>query len=285
MRWVMITPSYGPDFARCEILCRSIDLCVPDSIPHLLIVDRRDLAAFSPLQSKRRQIIAVEDLLPWWIWRPPLARRWWLNLRGKPIRNWVLQQIVKIQAASTVDADAVLFLDSDVTFIRPFSPHQLEKNGKVALTRVAFSSAQHALWRHNAATMVDVDHDQQDINYVGNLISWRAEMARALIAHLGKVRHRHWIHEFTSNWQVSEYMVYGTFVEKVIGIEAAGHFPAAMPLIHLSWEYDLGKNVGVDEFFSALKPNHVAVMIHSKDGVDPERYLPNLQEYWEKLDS
>lgn len=285
MRWVMITPSYGPDFERCKILCRSIDICVPDDVQHVLIVDRRDRAVFSSLQSKRRRILVVEDMLPWWIRRIPLARRWWLNLSGKPIRNWVLQQIVKIQAAATVDADAVLFLDSDVAFVRPFSPHQLERNGKVALSCVAFTDPQHTRWLQNAAAMVGVPGDKHDINYVGNFVSWRRDVARALVNHLGGIRNRHWIREFASHWQVSEYMVYGTFVEQVIGMDTAGHFPAAMPLIHLSWGYDLAKVAGVEDFFGALAPNHVAIMIHSKDGIGPEQYRPHVQRLWEQAGS
>jgi hypothetical protein len=150
---------------------------VSEEVRHILIVDRRDHSLFISLQSARRQVLVVEDLIPWWIRRLPLARRWWLNLCGKPIRNWVLQQIVKIQAAASADADAVLFLDSDVAFVRPFSLRQLERDGKVALSRVDFTSLQHSQWLRNAAAMVDVSCGNNNVNYIGNLVSWRGDGA------------------------------------------------------------------------------------------------------------
>jgi hypothetical protein len=283
LRWAVITPSYEKDFELCKILCRSIDVCIPDDVLHVLIVDRRDRDCFSSLQSHRRKIIFVEDILPWWIRRLPLARRWWLNLCGTPIRNWVLQQIVKIQAAASSNADAVLFVDSDVAFVRPFSPHQLEREGKIALNRVSFTNPQHTCWLRNARSILGVAGSSDEINYIGNLISWRVSTARALVDHLGKIRHRHWIREFASRWQVSEYMVYGTFVEHVLGMEASGHFPAAMPLIHLSWGHDLTTEMGVDAFFNALEPRHVAIMIHSKNGIAPARYRSYLEQFWARI--
>jgi hypothetical protein len=283
MRWAMITPSYEKDFERCKILCRSIDVCIPDDVMHVLVVDRRDRACFSSLNSHRRKIIFVEDIVPWWIRRLPLARRWWLNLCGAPIRNWVLQQIVKIQAAASSDADAVLFVDSDVAFVRPFSPHQLERDGKIALNRVSFTNPQHTCWLRNARAILGVAGSSDGINYIGNLISWRVSTAQALVSHLGKIRHRHWIREFASRWQVSEYMVYGTFVEQVLGMEASGHFPAEMPLIHLSWGHDLTTDSGLGAFFNVLEPRHVALMIHSKNGVTPARYLSYLEQFWARI--
>ncbi len=285
MRWVMITPSYGPDFLRCKILCSSIDVCVPEEILHVLIVDRRDRALFASLESKRRRILVAEDMLPWWIFRIPLAKRWWLSLGGKPIRNWVLQQVVKIQAAATIDADAVLFLDSDVAFVRPFSPQQFESKGIVALHRVSFTSPQHARWLKNAVEMLGAPKGLKEVNYIGNLVTWRVDAVRALVDHLGRVRRRHWIREFTSRWSVSEYMVYGAFVEHIVGMDEAGHFAAAKPLIHLSWGYDLTTAIGLSKFFGAIAPNHVAIMIHSKDCIDPKQYLPYMKDMWEQIDS
>lgn len=267
------------------MLCKSIDLCIPEQVDHVLVVDRRDVSAFAPLQTARRKILAVEDLLPRWIARFPFARRWWINLQGIPIRNWVLQQIVKIQAAASVGSDAVLFVDSDVTFVRPFSPDRLERNGLVALHRVGFSSEQHSRWLRNAESIIGVSHHDSQINYIGNLVSWRVDVAKMLIRHLESRHNRHWIHEFTSNWQVAEYMVYGVFAERVLGLDAAGHFVSDVPFIHLCWNYDLTDSDGMDRFFSDLPMDAVAIMIHSKNGIDPARYMPYLEDHWRNLGS
>lgn len=281
--WAIITPSYAPDLERCKILCRSIDLCIKDDFEHILIVDRRDFQAFSPLISKRRRILIVEDLLPWWIRSVPITRRCWLNLRGKPIRNWVLQQILKIHAAATTNKDAILFLDSDVTFVRPFSLHHLEQNGKIALARVPFTDQQHSRWLENAGKMLGTSKVSDDVNYIGNFVSWRSDVARQLVDHLGQVRNRHWINQFASHWHISEYMVYGTFVEQVLGLEKARHFPTATPLVHLSWGHSLTTPQGIDAFFGAIAQENVAIMIHSKDNISPGLYLHHLQALWDQV--
>ncbi|WP_439105573.1 hypothetical protein [Congregibacter sp.] len=60
----MITCSYAPDFNRCERLCLSVDRWVSDEIIHWLVVPKRDLALFKALSNNRRNVVAVEDVVP-----------------------------------------------------------------------------------------------------------------------------------------------------------------------------------------------------------------------------
>ena len=60
----LVTCSYRPDLARCENLCASVDRHVGREHHHTLVVPYRDLPLFRRLQSHRRSVVAVQDILP-----------------------------------------------------------------------------------------------------------------------------------------------------------------------------------------------------------------------------
>ena len=74
MKTAIVTPSYGPDFDRCRLLVESVKAFVPGGVEHVLLIDRKDVPAFRPLAGPRTRIVAVEDVLPWWVRRIPGAR-------------------------------------------------------------------------------------------------------------------------------------------------------------------------------------------------------------------
>ena len=124
-----VTVSYGPDRDRCRLLCRSLDALGPPKSGHLIIVDRADLAQFSELETGSRRIIATEDVLPSRVWRLE-ARRVGLRSNvflhlGKPVRGWLVQQLVKLAACRDVAADIIVHADSDVALVRPFDTDSL----------------------------------------------------------------------------------------------------------------------------------------------------------------
>ena len=71
-RCTLVTPTYLPDLARCELLVESVQRCCP-GLPHHLIVDHRDLAHFdtwpiAPPTSRRKTSSHC------WVRRPPGRR-------------------------------------------------------------------------------------------------------------------------------------------------------------------------------------------------------------------
>jgi hypothetical protein len=72
----------------------------------------------------------VEDIVPCWIRRVPGVRRLWFSFRTLPIRNWILQQIVKLSVAKVVPAEVLFFVDSDVFFCAPFNPQAWTRDGR-----------------------------------------------------------------------------------------------------------------------------------------------------------
>ena len=96
-----VTVSYGPDRDRCALLSRSLDALAP-SVAHWIVVDSADRDRFASLAKARRTVITTEDILPVWLRRLNLRKvglRSNLWARGKPIRGWLVQQLVKLAVA------------------------------------------------------------------------------------------------------------------------------------------------------------------------------------------
>ena len=280
MKFTLITPTYRPDLARAELLIESVQRCCP-GLEHHLIVDHRDLAHFRHL-SDRATIIASEDLLPWWMHRLPGRRSLWLSLRSRPNRGWIVQQILKIAAASQVAADVSIFCDSDVAFIRAFNPaNTLVDGDSVALLDVEFVNDEVKRWTAIAAGLLGLEpSDLPPRGHVGNMISWRRDNVIGMTKRVEETTGIDWRAALMRLPTFSEYILYGSYTRGVLGYEHSGHHPVALPLVKASWGVDLRDEKAFDDFFATFDPATIAVMIHSKDGIDPPRYRRQLEQLW-----
>ena len=262
------------DIARCELLIETVDEFVPDSATHYVVVDRRDLTRFSHLERGRRKVLCVEDMLAWWIVRVPGAHRWWLSLKSPPLRNWFLQQIVKLSIARYVDDDVLIFADSDVAFFRPFDPASWVVDGQLRLFRIPGANATTQMeWHRTAGTLLGLGRqDYFGASYIGNLVSWRRENVLQLLEHIAGQSDRGWMETITSHWHLSEYILYGVYVDKVLGQPASGHFYDSRKPCCNYWGEEPLSDAGIREFLDGVVDDHVAIMISSKAGIKPDRY-------------
>jgi len=193
----IITPSFRTDFEQCRLLTETVRAHVAPHVKHYLTVDRRDGRLFAELGGPRTEILYVEDVVPSWIRRPPFARRWWLSLKTLPIRNWMLQQIVKLSIAKVVPTDVLIFVDSDVFFVRPYDPRSLVRDGQLPLFREygeALRTEFNVRWHRVGARLFGLEpKDDYLTSYVGNIITWRARNVSLLHEHIEKVTGRSWI--------------------------------------------------------------------------------------------
>jgi hypothetical protein len=276
-----VTPTYLPDLSRCELLSESLDRTAPD-VPHYLIVDQRDRRAFSHLEGRRRKLIESEALIGRWLWRMPGRKGFWLSLKAPPVRGWIIQQILKIAAIDAILERTLVFCDSDTAFFRHFDRNDLLVDGKVGLLDVDFVDDTVRIWTATARRLLGLsERDGGYRNHVGNMICWNRDTVKAM---------QHQIEVSTGlNWQValartlnfSEYMVYGVFVREVLGYESAEHAPSAVPLVKASWGMTFRTDAELASFFGEFDPRTVAVMIHSKDGIDPSRFKHLLARRWD----
>lgn len=287
MKMAMITTSFRRDLERCRMLCASVDRFVDPTVEHLLLIDRRDVEMFEPLCGPRRRIVVAEETLPWWLRRLPWSKRWWINFRGKPVRNWILQQIIKLSMPSYTDAEVGVFVDSDVTFVRPFAPEQVLVGGRVRLfRRPGYGNyPMHIKWHHAARRLLDVGgNGYTGSDYIGNVIPWRRDTVIDLHQHLQRVNRCPWQAALAGTLRFSEYILYGVYCEHVVGLgEPSEHEPSAEELCHCSWEYPIDKPEDLDAFFAKLGPQHVAVLVQSNLGIAAELYEARIKELQDTL--
>ena len=279
----LITPSYKPDFARCRLLAQSIDRFIEESIHHYIIVDRQDLSLFQQLKSPNRTIITVESILPWWVQKIPIIKNGWFSFKTLPIRNWLIQQIVKLEIANHLREDILVFVDSDVFFIKPFDRQQFIQNDIIRLQRVSYdplsvSDLQTRINWCNTATFLlglppleKFSRENPFVGYIGNLITWRRDNVLLLHQHIERVTRKSWIEAIANNWNFSEYMLYGIFVERVLK-DRSGHYWDCQPVSHEYWGTTPLDREQLQQFWQNMNPKCVAMMISAKSKTPIDTY-------------
>jgi hypothetical protein len=285
MKIAFVTPSYRGDLERCRLLCESTTRFLPRDFEHVLLIDRRDIELFKPLQSDVVRIVESESLVPWWIFRVPGIKKFRISLQTPPLRNWIFQQILKLSAVNATDADVLHFVDSDVVLTKPFDRNYIVRDGKVRLQHTGRVGAEHDRWLKIAARLLAIkDKEAPRGNYVGNFITWKADNVRAMHRHIEKHNFGSWVRAVGSELHFSEYMIYGTFIDHVLGLDASGHFHDDRPNLYLSWGYEVETAEGLDRFFRERPEDSFGLMIHSKLGVQATDYEQRVRALWARYD-
>lgn len=271
--YAFVTLCARNDIDRCRLLHASMEDRVDSAIPHYLAVDRRDIRAFDEFARDNVRVVAVEEIVPWWIRRFPGAKKWWASLKSLPIRNWLLQQYVKLSLPVQAAEDVFLFVDTDVAFIRPFDPRSFIRDGKVRLFRVPGANpVLHAQWHRTAGKLLGLPpQDYYGASYIGNIVSWRKDCVRALHDRIERVSGRPWLEAVARHWHLSEYILYGVCAEHVLG-DDAGHYYDDLVVCHAQWSPDPMADDELGAFFGQVREHHVAIMLTGKAGISPERY-------------
>lgn len=280
----VITSSFRADYELCRLLCESIDRFAPPETSHLLVVPKEDLTLFSCFASPTRTIVAEETLLPAWLKKLPMPSPDWRRMLGLshrnfywtpygwPVRGWIVQQIIKIAAASAGSADILVHMDSDTIFIRPFTLSHLVRDGRVRLfrnpDRVPYEN--HRRWQAAAGRLLGLPPSNfYGGEYVDSCVVWRRSVLLAMIKHIESVAERDWRIVLTRTPHFSEYTLYGVYADRVAGFESAGLY-AERSLCHTRW-VDFTDNETEADFIAALEPEHIACCIQSTIPMSLER--------------
>lgn len=284
--YAIATPSYAGDFERCRLLCASVDRFVTGQAMHYLLVEDGDLALFRPLEGPRRKVLPESALLPGWLkaWPDPLTlgrRRVWTGAgalrRGvPPLRGWHAQQLRKLALPLSVAEDVVVFCDSDMMFLRPFDLAGLSDGGAVRLyakpAGITSDMAEHARWCVHAAKLLGIAAPGfPSDDYINNLVTWRREHVVAMMARIEDVSGRDWVSAIARQRAFSEYMLYGYYVDRVLGRAQAGHFRASQALCKVFWGGDVAPLADLASFEEVLAPGQVAVGVQSFIGMPVAR--------------
>jgi hypothetical protein len=265
----VITPSYAPDLELCRDLNASVLAHTPASTVHYILAPQCDLALFAELQGPRTQVWSVDQLLPRYVVGVPRAN-FWLNLRRPvpPIRGWVMQQVAKLQAAAQIDADVLVSVDSDVAIVRPVTAETFRQGGRICLYRkdagVDETLPRHLIWHDVARKLLGLPPARPPLpDYVQSPNIWEPRTIRALQDRIQQVTGRPWIHAFAAQPHVSECILYGVFVDEVLG-ERANVAPVDTMRCHNYWDHAPLSLDAAQQFLQALPAEDVAVMISAK---------------------
>jgi Family of unknown function (DUF6492) len=275
--WAVITPSYRGDFERCQLLCESMDAFVTGPWHHYIIVDRIDFELFKPMQGARRTVLVVEDILPPWLQQIKFLRFFikrsvYFNAPFGFNGGWQIQQLVKLAMAFHLREIGLLYCDSDVFFLKPFDVSTLVTQGKFRFFRsdeiiekrvrdystfLVASSKQLGLGKNPFPGRV----------YVENLVPWHAQTARNMCTYIAKISGRDWRKEIGSRWVLSEYTLYGLFVERIMKDKSI-FFETGQKLCRTAWTKDNLVEVNLDQICDGLSESEVAVGFQSFLGVN-----------------
>lgn len=273
----LITPSFRGDFARCALLCKSIDAFVTGSWHHYIAVEEQDYVMFRSFNSARRTVLKIKDILPGWLHHLGIIpfsnqRSLWFSFRTGWLIGWHIQQLVKIQMALKVQDACLLYCDSDVMFVRPFDVSALQHDYKYRFYRSDVAASRETITNPNylirASQVLGLGDDPfPSPTYVDNLVTWYRPAVQAMCAYLEKTTGKSWIAALGRNIVFSEYSIYGLFVDR-LSTQKHDVFATGVSLCKTAWRGREWNGDILTEFFDTLSPDHVAVGFQSFLGVD-----------------
>lgn len=268
----VITPSYSPDAELFDDLHRSVRDHTASNTVHHVIVPARDRVKFAGHSGSRCRVWTVPDLLPGHYVQLPVDG-WWTNIRRPwpPVRGWILQQAVKIAATAAMDAENVLVVDSDVVLVRPIDAAGLRENGHLRLYRVNDAvhagMERHIRWHQVARRLLGLDpqvtlplHD-----YVSPFNVWDPAVVRAMQMRISETTGMDWLRAFTAELHISEFVLYGVFVDEVLGARRAVSY-LSTSFCHNYWETKPLDEPAAEKFASEISADALAMMISAKSG-------------------
>ncbi|HQG78685.1 MAG TPA: DUF6492 family protein [Bacteroidales bacterium] len=298
-RLAIITTTYRNDLDWCRILCESIDRFVPVDIMHYLFVDNRDISLFRSLENNRRRVISQNEIIPWWLLRLPFRVRghnFRISPVTLPVRGWIAQQVVKLGVFEVLDEDVFLCLDSEAFFFRPFNPASLFRGDKVMMVRheEPWDWPNARVYYSAAHKLLGVKHDSSPMKrYMSVQFIFRREVLKKLAENIrSDTIFGSWKIPLFNTIRFSEYTLYGIFVERILGFESSGHFPAGEFLIRYIGPKSYGHRLeNLEKLLAGFEPlpGEVGILLQKgrakKKGISPDAVLYEgmVQRLWERL--
>lgn len=225
----IFTCSYIKDLERAAWMRRSVRRFLRTRCEHVMAVPKQDLSAFKVklghdpdlrLVTQDEAVAsflypdklfkAVEAIVPSQTWR-------FERHAGRP--GWIIQQIAKLNSVRWVANGAVVYVDSDVIFTRPFGPEDFGiTDGVRSLIRITpkDEASRHRDHLNRARRILGAPPGPTEHHYLSNPAVWYADWIRALQDHIAKVAGKDWQRALFEARHLSEFTIYGAFVEDVL---------------------------------------------------------------------
>ena len=236
----VLTPSYRGDLALFADLHVSVLANTAASVVHHVVVPPSDAHLFRRFAGPRCEVWTHRDLLSRRFVSVPRASGLTINLRRPwpPVRGWVTQQIMKLAGTAAIGARAVVIMDSDSMLLRELTLDGLAREGRPLHFRrddaVVARMDRHLEWHNVARRLLGVPGrvSAPAPDYISPIAVWDPAVVRQLTAHIASTTGRNWVDAVAGELHVSEFMLYGIFVDHVLG----GITPYQGPLCHNYYE-------------------------------------------------
>jgi hypothetical protein len=265
----VITKSFAPDFELCASLNRSVLENSPHTIQHHIVVPQSGLKLFGQLAGPRTRILCETDLLPRTFVRVPFSNIM-VNLSRPfpPVRGWIQQQVIKLAAIAASEDDAVLVVDSDVEFVRPFTAEMFVRDGTVRFfcnpNQIDRRLSRHMTWHRVARALLGLPHAEPPYpDYISSPLAWDPRIVRRMLARVAATTGRPWLTAIAGQLDFSECVLYGVFVDGVVGAPA-NSFASNDPLCLPYWKFTPLNLDSAPHFVRGIRPTDVAAVIQSK---------------------
>ncbi|GAA4514395.1 DUF6492 family protein [Nonomuraea ferruginea] len=263
----VVTPTYRPDADLFAHLHRSVLEHTSGDTVHHVVVPASDRALFAGYAGPRCRVWTYPEILPRRITHLPGTALWIDPARPwPPLRGWVVQQAAKIAVTARLDARVVLVADSDVVLVRDAGPEHFVRDGQTVLYRaegaVHDGMPEHVTWHRAARDLLGLPGTATPPlpDYVSSLACWDPAVVRAMIARIEEATGRDWLGAFTAHLRVSEFIVYGVFVDEVLKTSP----PGDTAMCHSRWDRTPLDHAGAVAFAERLGPRAIGMMISAK---------------------
>ncbi|MCR1160103.1 DUF6492 family protein [Paenarthrobacter sp. UW852] len=281
----VVTPSYEPDLELCKDLNLSVLAMTADPVVHHIVVPRNDLSAFSSLAGPRTEVHDAREYLPRSFLKLPRLNMWINAARPwPPVRGWICQQIIKLAVAATLDVRGVLLMDSDSILVRPTDLDAFSAEREVCLYRkpggVDHTLSGHRQWHDSGRKLLGVrpSPDGNLTDYICWPCLWEPTIVRQMLVRIENTTGTSWTTAVASQLRFSEMMLYGIFVDEVMGGKRAT--TSTMKGTVHSAEVALSEGE-IQELLRSGPRDGLAVMLSAKSGIPLETRRRVLKEFSE----
>jgi hypothetical protein len=222
----LVTPSDRRNVELCALQCESVDRHVSCYVTHYLILPDDDFPLFDRFNGARRVVVPASQLLPAWLWPLPGALwrngwQYWWSLRASPIGDPHVRRILKLSAANTFPEDRHCILGPDVVFFRRFDLSMLLRprlaplfNAPGAIPDSPAHSPAQAQRVRTSHRLLGLDAPSfPATDFVSRIAVWDRQAVRALVERIEAVTGTEWVEALCRARTMSEYMLYGCFVQ------------------------------------------------------------------------
>ena len=271
-RLEVLTPTYGPDLELCRDLNASVRR-FGDDVLHRIIASPADLRLIRELARDGTELVSREEFIPPFLVASPLnahldrRRPWW------PVRGWIMQQVVKLEATARSSADVVVVADSDLAFIRPFGLDSFTAATGPEMFRlddaVHNGMLRHVQWHRVARRLLGLDPTCAPplADYICWPCPWEPQMVRDMLKRVETVHGKPWQRLVAGQRHFSEMILYGVYVDEVASADRDHASTARMRCIPHHEETSLDE-MALHSLLARAAEDDLAVMISAKSGTD-----------------